>query len=362
MVRIEILSNFVPMKKINLSVFFGLLIANCIFPIANCFSQDTFSICAVDTITGEVGGAGASCIDNSAIAGGVVIINDMFPGRGVIHTQSYWLAANQNNARTQFLAGLSPAQLMTWLQANDVQSNPGIRQYGAVDLDPTNGKPRSAAFTGPNCLDYKNHIVGPNYAIQGNILLGQHILDSMEARFLAEPGDLACKLMAALQGANVVGADTRCTSSGNSSLSSFLRVAKAGEVMPNIYLNLIVKSGPVGFEPIDSLQTLFNAAHSCATGVNELTAKAFRTWVYPNPAHSKLNIKLAGVVDASTGLSTGEKFLLEVFNSIGQNVLTEELKNTNENCLDISSFEGGLYFYKITLESGGVSAGKLIKN
>ena len=57
------------MKKITLSIFSWLLIANC-------FSQDTFSICAVDTVTGEVGGAGASCIDNSAIAGGVVIIND----------------------------------------------------------------------------------------------------------------------------------------------------------------------------------------------------------------------------------------------------------------------------------------------
>lgn len=351
------------MKK---SVFFFYIL--CFFsifhvPCSICHSQDTFSICAVDTITGEVGGAGASCIDNAAIAGGVVIINDIFPGRGVIHTQSYWLAANQNNARTQFLTnGLSPAQLMTWLQANDAQSNPAVRQYGAVDLDPSNGKPRSAGFTGANCLDYKNHIIGPNYAIQGNILLGQQILDSMEARFLNEPGDLACKLMAALQGANVVGADTRCTNSGNSSLSSFLRVAKTGEVMPNISLNLIVKSGPAGFEPIDSLQTLFDNAHSCITGVKEPSAKTFRTRVYPNPAHSKLNIKLAGVGDASTGLSTGEKFLLEVFNSIGQSVLAEELKNTGVNSLDISSFEKGIYFYRITLPDGKTSSGKVMKN
>lgn len=32
-------------------------------------AQDTFSIVAVDTITGEIGGAGASCIDESAIPG-----------------------------------------------------------------------------------------------------------------------------------------------------------------------------------------------------------------------------------------------------------------------------------------------------
>lgn len=341
------------MKKTTILIFPWLLIACCLLSTAYCFSQDTFSICAVDTITGEVGGAGASCIDNSAIAGGVVIINDMHPGKGVIHTQASWLSANQNTAKNQMNLGKSPAQIIAWMQANDVQGNASVRQYGVVDLD-SSGKARSAGFTGTNCMNYKNHIVGPNYAIQGNILLGQHILDSMEARFLNAQGDLACKLMAALQGANVVGADTRCTNSGNSSLSSFLRVAKTGEVMPNIYLNLIVKSGPAGFEPIDSLQTLFTAAHSCATGVNELNAQNFRSRVYPNPASNKLNIKLAGVRE--------EKFLLEMFNSIGQNVFFEEMKSAGENCLDISSFERGIYFYRITLADGKISSGKVMKD
>ena len=54
------------------------------------FSQDTFSIIALDTVTGEIGGAGASCIDDNAITNGVLIINDIIPGRGGIHTQAYW--------------------------------------------------------------------------------------------------------------------------------------------------------------------------------------------------------------------------------------------------------------------------------
>ena len=61
-----------------------------------------------------------------------------------------------------------------------------------------------------NCFDYKNHIIGDHYAIQGNILLGQSILDSMESRFLNTSGSLSEKLMASLQGAKVIGADTRC--------------------------------------------------------------------------------------------------------------------------------------------------------
>jgi len=167
-------------------------------------AQDTFSICAVDTVTGQVGSAGASCIDASAIPGGVVIISDVHPGVGVIHTQSYWDANNQFYAATLMNSGHSPQQIIDSVQAHDVANNPAIRQYGVVDL--FGGSARAAAFTGVNCFNYKNHIIGPNYAIQGNILLGQHILDSMEARFLNEPGDLACKLMAALQGAKVPGA------------------------------------------------------------------------------------------------------------------------------------------------------------
>jgi len=66
------------MKKITLLLF--ILLAQVLR------SQDTFSIVAVDTITGEIGSAGASCIDESQIEGGALIISDVIPGRGAIHT------------------------------------------------------------------------------------------------------------------------------------------------------------------------------------------------------------------------------------------------------------------------------------
>ena len=179
------------------------------------FSQDTFSICAVDTITGEVGSAGASCIGAPQLPGGCRILSYVKPGVGVIHTQAYYLAANQNYGITLMNLGLSPQQIVDSLVAHDSQNNPTKRQYGVVDL--FEGSARRAAYTGANCDDYKNHITGPNYTIQGNILLGQQILDSMEARFLNSEGELACRLMAALQGAKVIGADTRCLDDGVSS-------------------------------------------------------------------------------------------------------------------------------------------------
>ena len=127
--------------------------------------------------------------------------------------------------------GLSPNEIIELLEENDIQNNPTIRQYGVVDL--IDGG-RSSAFTGENCMDYKGHIIGPNYAIQGNILLGENILIEMENNFNSTEGTLADKLMSAMQGANIPGADTRCLEDSISSLSSFIRVAKPNDSSDNV--------------------------------------------------------------------------------------------------------------------------------
>ena len=315
--------------------------------------QDTFSICAVDTVTGEVGSAGASCIDASVIPGGVLIISDVHPGVGLIHTQAYWLAANQNYAKSLMNAGLPPQQIIDSMIANDAQGNPGIRQYGIVDL--YGGGARVAAYTGLNCMNYKNHITGPNYSIQGNILLGQQILDSMEVRFLNTNGDLACKLMAALQGAKVVGADTRCLTSGNSSKSSFLRTACSS----GIILNLVVPQGPAGFEPIDSLQLLFNNVHNCSSPIDCASGiapvgdvKDFFVDVMPNPFSGS----------AALRITSREKmnFVLEIFSSQGLAVIQKDLKSKMEFLIEKGKLSSGIYFYKVSSDNGKMVSGKLV--
>jgi len=220
---------------------------------AKIFSQDTFSIVAVDTITGEIGSAGASCV--GPIGGvGAFILSDVIEGVGAIHTQASYLAQNQQNAHNKMLEGLTPQQIIDWLVANDAQNNPTIRQYGIVDLT-RNGE--SASYTGVNCSDYKNHLTGPGYAIQGNILLGQVIIDTMQYAFLHTEGPLAQKLMATLQAAKIIGADTRCVSRGTSSQSGFVKVVRIGDGN-NPYIQIVVPDTPSGEDPIDSLQTMFN--------------------------------------------------------------------------------------------------------
>jgi uncharacterized Ntn-hydrolase superfamily protein len=119
------------------------------------YAQHTFSIVAVDSVTGEIGSAGATCGDTITWPGilGAMIISDIIPGTGAIHTQAHYQETNQENAHDLMQEGNSPQEIINWLVENDVQGYPSFRQYGIVDFN--DGNPRSAGFTGSNCDDYK---------------------------------------------------------------------------------------------------------------------------------------------------------------------------------------------------------------
>jgi len=260
------------MKKI-FTIFFAVSLIN-----FNIFSQDTFSITAVDHTTGLVGSAGASCIAGS------IILSDVHPNRGVIHTQASYISANQIYARNLMNMGLAPQQIIDSLVAHDAQNNPTVRQYGITDF--VGSTTRRAGYTGVNCINYKNHNLGTTFTVQGNILLGQQILDSMFARFVNTNGTLADKLMAALQGAKVPGADTRCIPRNTSSISAFIRVARPTDPQSGPYwLDLNVNNTAFGIEPIDSLQVLYN--NWLTTGISNnqnIYPETFSlSQNYPNP-------------------------------------------------------------------------------
>ena len=222
-------------------------IARYLFFISFLFS--TFSIVAVNLDNGQVGSAGASCI------GGSIIISDIHPGVGAIHTQSYWSGYNQLMASDLMDNGLSPDEIIDYIVENDVSNNPLIRQYGIVDLYDGG---RSAAYTGDNCMDYKNHILGQTYAIQGNILINEEVLINIENNFNSTTGTLADKLMSALQGANIPGADSRCLDNETSSLSAFIRVANPMDDEDAFLLDLNINNTSNNQEPIDLLQELYD--------------------------------------------------------------------------------------------------------
>ncbi len=266
-------------------------------------AQDTFSIVAADSANREVGSAGASCVDLFQIGfTDPSFLGDLLPDTGAINTQAAYIAANQNNARSRMRAGDTPSQLITWLTTNDVGTNPASRQYGIVGF--SGNSLTAAAHTGANCLSYKNHITGSingiYYSIQGNILLGQLVLDSMESRFKNAQGDLACRLMAALQGAKMVGADTRCATNNTSSLFAFVKVAQPTDTYGNPSFIVTVRThNNDSIEPVDTLQTIFDLQHSCSLiSITEnnspKTLKAF-----PNPAANELVISTESACEGS---------------------------------------------------------------
>ena len=133
------------------------------------YSQDTFSIVAVDPETGEVGAAGATCLFGQV--GGIVDIISSINLKGGIISQAYVCIPNINltNARTLMLSGYSPSQIITSLNNNDYcnAGNYQYRQYGIVDFDDS-GNVRTAGFTGNLADDYKED-GRATYSIQGNI-------------------------------------------------------------------------------------------------------------------------------------------------------------------------------------------------
>jgi uncharacterized Ntn-hydrolase superfamily protein len=320
----------------NYSAF--LMIWSCMLMTVSLFSQHTFSIVAFDASTGEVGSAGATCLDNNSFpgSGGAIIISDVIPGLGAVHTQSYWNKSNQDNAHLQLEGGKPAGEIVTWLVNNDAQNDPFIRQYGAVTVSPI---AESAGYTGINCFDEKSHLLGPNYAIQGNILINKSVLDSMEANFKRTENLSLCeRLMAALQGANIAGADSRCLAEGVSSRSAFIRVARAGDDPDDLWMDINVPSTGFGVEPIDSLQVLFDAFKATLSTKPGLDRGFIE--IYPNPTSNIVRVvrKNAGLVN---------DLLVRLTDVEGREIMSREWPSSIEELEVNISAEPGTYIISV---------------
>ena len=78
------------------------------------------------------------------------------------------------------------------------------RQLGVVDA-----RGRAATFTGPECFDWAGGVTGEHYAAQGNILVGRETVDAMAKTYEGTEGDLAARLLAALDAGQEAGGDSR---------------------------------------------------------------------------------------------------------------------------------------------------------
>ncbi len=303
-------------------------------------AQDTFSIIALDPETGDIGSAGASCI-NLNNSNWDQWITDIIPGRGGVNSQAYVCIPNVNleNAIDRMSAGDSPEEIIDWLMLNDdcgsQNFNPEYRQYGIVDFDLA-GDPRSAGFTGSLTDDYKEDRQGLAYSIQGNILLDQSVIDQMEFNFNNTTGTLADRLMAAMQGANFPGADIRCLASGTSSRAAYMVVYHADDTPGDPYLRLVVPAQSPGIEPVDLLQDLYDDFTTLGVG-DQLSLNAISLW--PNPATERINLEIPSDI-----ILQG----IEVRNVLGQ----KQNIDLNQSILSVGHLPTGLYIMRIYTSEG----------
>jgi uncharacterized Ntn-hydrolase superfamily protein len=98
--------------------------------------------------------------------------------------------------------GKSPEEIAKLFQDSDAKID--VRQFGIVDA-----KGNSISFTGKNCGIWAGHKFGKNYACQGNLLVGDAVVNDTAKTFEETKGSLALRLMAALEAGHKAGGDKR---------------------------------------------------------------------------------------------------------------------------------------------------------
>jgi len=195
----------------------------------------TWSIVAIDTASGEVGSAGASCTNS---VGGIVAI---VPGKGVIVAQAASNALARKKGVELLQQGHSPKEIVAqisdvWFDANRAQ-----QQYGVVALAQAG---RAAGFTGGETPDAHADLQAYGVSVQGNTMAEANFAKAMLAAYRQAHRNpkfrLADRLLAALEaGAKAGGGDKRC-GRRQTATSAYLVVAKPGDSVIAPSLRLIV--------------------------------------------------------------------------------------------------------------------------
>jgi len=123
-------------------------------------------------------------------------------GAGAVATQAYANTSFGPRGLALMASGLSAEETLARLLEGD-EDREG-RQVGLVDVHG-----QAATFTGSECYEWAGGRTGPGYAIQGNILAGQQVVDAMEKAFLEAEGKLPSRMYAALLAGDRAGGDRR---------------------------------------------------------------------------------------------------------------------------------------------------------
>jgi len=123
-------------------------------------------------------------------------------GAGAVATQAYANLAYRPAGLQLLREGRGAQQVVSELTGSD--DGRDHRQVGVVGPDD------AATFTGDACNDWAGGRSGADYAVQGNILVGEQVVAALESTWLARSDlALAPRLLAALAAGDEAGGDRR---------------------------------------------------------------------------------------------------------------------------------------------------------
>ena len=157
----------------------------------------TFSIVARDPVSGELG---------VAVQSHWFSVGTLCPwaeaGIGAVATQSFVDPAYGKLGLELMRAGRSAPDALKGLLSGDEERD--VRQVAMIDA-----QGRVAAHTGEKNIPFAGHIVGKDYSVQANLMSSDKIWPAMSRAFEASKGDLAERMLAALDAAQQAGGDIR---------------------------------------------------------------------------------------------------------------------------------------------------------
>lgn len=198
----------------------------------------TWSIIAVNRKTGEIGIVGASCtFDVSGIA-------SIEPKKGAIVVQ----AASNYFARMEGVSlmesNASAQEILNAMKAKRFE--PEKQQYGVILLKEGTSP---LVYSGAEIADWNGEMIGDDFAVMGNILLGEQVVEkAFDAFNQNRDKSLAERLMLALKAGEEAGGDKRCET--QYARSAFIMVYKPQD---GAILKLAVQGIQKGGQPAVTL-------------------------------------------------------------------------------------------------------------
>jgi len=157
----------------------------------------TYSIVAFDPDSGELGAA----VQSHWFSVGS-LCTWARPGVGAVATQSVVEPAHGPHGLDRLEQGDAAGAALAGVLRDDPLAE--LRQVGVVDA-----RGRVAVHTGARCIPEAGHTTGEHWACQANMMARATVPDAMAAAFGQAEGDLAERLMVALEGAEAEGGDVR---------------------------------------------------------------------------------------------------------------------------------------------------------